>query len=206
VNSAALHQEDVHRLIAFGRDVGKTAAQTYGLIALGEVGIGNTTVAAALAAALLELDATTTVGLGAASDTDILDRKRAVVAQSLARARAARDVTDPIGALVEVGGPEIAVLAGVVLGAATGGAAIVLDGLAVTLAGLVAVRLEPGAQAHLIAGQRSREKAQPLALAELGLEAVLDIRLRAGEGVGAILTTQLLMTALEARANAARVR
>jgi nicotinate-nucleotide--dimethylbenzimidazole phosphoribosyltransferase len=206
VGGPALHEDDAHQLLATGRDLGQTAARRYGVLALGEVGIGNTTVAAALAGLLLGASAQAVVGLGAGSDSAILDHKRAGVAEAVTRARAARDVTDPVAALVEVGGPEIAVLAGVVLGAAAGGATGVLDGLAVTVAGLVAVRLEPAAQANLVAGQRSREQGHALVLAELGLEPLLDVRLRAGEGAGAVLATQLLTTVLGARAHVARVR
>ena len=206
VSAPAMHDEDGRRLLVAGRDLGARAARNHGILALGEVGIGNTTVAAALAALLVGAGADAVVGLGAASDTAILDRKRAVVGQAVARARAARDVSDPLAALVEVGGPEIAVLAGAVLGAAEAGAAVVLDGLAVSVAGLLAVRLAPAVAASLVAGQRSREQGHALVLAELGLEPLLDMRLRAGEGAGAVLATQLLVSGLGARAGVARVR
>ena len=91
------------------------------------------------------------------------------------------------------------------LGAAGAGAAVVLDGLATSLAGLVAVRLEPAVAAHLIAGQRSRERAHHDVLTELGLEPLLDLRIRSGEGVGACLGAQALLAALEVRRTAARV-
>ena len=111
----------------------------------------------------------------------------------------------PISVLSAVGGPEFAVLTGLVLGVARGGGAVVLDGLATSIAALCAVRLQPGAAAHLVAGQRSREMAHGRVLEELGLEPLLDLRMRAGEGVGAVLSTQLLATALEMRALAGRV-
>ena len=176
------------------------------LVALGEVGVGNTTVAAALSAVLLGLDADQTVGLGAGGDSATLDRKRRVVGTAVARARGhvgAR--AGPISVLSAVGGPEFVVLAGLVLGVARRGGAVVLDGLATSVAALCAVRLQPGAAAHLVAGQRSREMAHGDVLEELGLEPLLDLRMRAGEGVGAVLSTQLLATALEMRALAGRV-
>ena len=79
-----------------------------------------------------------------------------------------------------------------------------LDGLATSLAALVAVRWEPAVQASLVAGHRSRERAHGAVLTELGLEPLLDLRLRAGEGVGACLAAQLLLTALAVRRTAGR--
>jgi nicotinate-nucleotide--dimethylbenzimidazole phosphoribosyltransferase len=90
-------------------------------------------------------------------------------------------------------------LAGAVLGAASRGAVCVLDGLATSVAALVAVTLEPGAAAYLVAGQRSRERAHEEVLGHLGLEPLLDLRLRAGEGVGAALASGMLLSALEIR-------
>lgn len=201
----ALSVDAVQRLLEEGTDIGRTAGRR-GLVALGEVGIGNTTVAAALAAALLGLEATDVVGLGAASDSAIVDRKHQVVTAALARVRAAheRDMGSPVIALACVGGPEFAVLAGVVLGAAEVGAPIILDGLATSVAALVATLIHPAVSAHLIAGQRSRELAHGPVLVRLGLEPLLDLRLRSGEGVGACLAASLVLHALEIRAGTAQ--
>ncbi|WP_460369736.1 nicotinate-nucleotide--dimethylbenzimidazole phosphoribosyltransferase, partial [Actinocorallia lasiicapitis] len=95
-------------------------------------------------------------------------------------------------------------LAGVVLDAAQSGGVVVLDGLATSLAALAAVRMSPGVAAHLVAGQRSRERAHALVLRELGLEPLLDLRLRAGEGVGACLAAGLVLGGLRIRAETAR--
>jgi nicotinate-nucleotide--dimethylbenzimidazole phosphoribosyltransferase len=95
-------------------------------------------------------------------------------------------------------------LSGVTLGAAAAGVPVVLDGLATSLAVVVAVRLEPAVQAALVAGHRSRERAHGAVLTELGLEPLLDLRLRAGEGVGACLAGQLLLTGLAVRRSAGR--
>jgi nicotinate-nucleotide--dimethylbenzimidazole phosphoribosyltransferase len=179
---------------------------THGLVCLGEVGIGNTTVAAALACALLALRPDEAVGLGSGADAAMLDRKRDVVAGALARAQQERGaaLADPMTALAVLGGPELAMLAGVTLGAAAAGVPVVLDGLATSLAALVAVRLEPAVQAALVAGHRSRERAHAAVLTELGLEPLLDLRLRAGEGVGACLAAQLLLAGLGVRRTAGR--
>ena len=215
VSSDALCGTDVDHLLDLGRDLGRDLGQgdrfeteeAPALVCLGEVGIGNTTLGAAVAAALIGIDPGEAVGLGAGADTAMLERKRAVVADAVARARADCPglSDDPLAALGALGGPELVVLTGIVLGVADRGGAVVLDGLVTSLAGLVAVRFEPGVAAHLVAGQRSRERVHPLVLEELGLEALLDLALRAGEGVGAVLACKLLATGLEMRALAGRV-
>jgi nicotinate-nucleotide--dimethylbenzimidazole phosphoribosyltransferase len=198
-----MSRDQVEKLIARGVDVGGQAAGE-GLVALGEVGIGNTTVAAALAAGALGVSAADVVGLGAGADSDMVLRKTEVVAAALARwERSGADGT-PVGRLAALGGPELALLTGVVLGAARQGALVVLDGLATGVAALLAVQAEPAVAAHLVAGQRSRERAHPAVLQRLGLEPLLDLRLRSGEGVGAVLSAQLLLTGLRIRADAAR--
>ena len=198
----AMTLADVEALVAAGRDIGTGAAVT-GLVCLGEVGVGNTTVAAALACALLDLEPQDAVGLGSGSDADMVARKRDVVSAALARTQGE---SDPLRLLAMVGGPEIALLTGVTLGAAAAGAPVVLDGLAGSLPGVIAARLEPAAQAYLLAGQVSRERAHALVLRELGLEPLLDLRLRAGEGVGACLAASMLLQGLAVRRIAARTR
>ena len=201
VHEDALSLHSVHTLVELGRSAGATAPGS--VVAVGEVGIGNTTVAAALAAALLDRDPSAVVGLGAGADTAMLDRKRDVVARALARCRE-RGPTRPLELLAVLGGPEFALLTGLVLGAAERRAVVVLDGLATSVSALLAVQLDPAASAYLVAGQRSRELAHGDVLAALGLEPLLDLRLRAGEGVGAALAVRLLSTGLQVRATAAR--
>jgi nicotinate-nucleotide--dimethylbenzimidazole phosphoribosyltransferase len=201
VTSDALSADQVSDLIDRGRSLGAVVGSHHVLQALGEVGIGNTTVAATLAAALLDLPAAEVVGLGAGADTAMVGRKAEVMEAALARARAARGSAQllPEEALATVGGPEFCVLAGAVLGAASTGAVTVLDGLATSVAALAAVRIEPGAAAYLVAGQRSRERAHAAVLEHLGLEPLLDLRLRAGEGVGATLACAMLISGLKLR-------
>jgi nicotinate-nucleotide--dimethylbenzimidazole phosphoribosyltransferase len=206
VNADALSTADVEALIGHGRVLGKQTAAA-GLVCLGEVGIGNTTVAAALTAALLGGAAAGFVGLGVGADSTIVERKRAVVEQAVQRATTSygESLREPQIALAALGGPEFALLTGVVLGAAEAGAPVILDGLATGVAALAAQRIEPAVQAHLIAGQRSRERAHGAVLLELGLEPLFTLRLRAGEGVGACLAAQLILTGLTIRRTAATV-
>ena len=204
VSSDALAADDAERLVAAGRDLGRGLGRR--LVTLGEVGIGNTTVASALVVARLELDVGDAVGLGAGGDSATLARKRAAVEAALKRAAATHaDLDDPLVLLAALGGAEIAYLTGVLLGAAEQGSAIVLDGLVTSTAALLAVALEPAVAAHLVAGQESREQAHRSLHVHLGLEPLLALRLRAGEGVGALLALQLLRTAAGLRARTGRV-
>ncbi len=202
----ALTSAEVDALLERGRRVGRDSAAEHALVALGEVGVGNTTVSAALAAGLLGLRADDVVGLGAGADSEMLARKREVVSDALGRAaQRSGDLRGrPEAALAALGGPELCLLAGVVLGAAAAGAVVVLDGLATTVAAISALGLEPGVGAYLVAGQRSRERAHSAALDHLGLEPLLDLRLRAGEGVGAALACGLLADAVRVRRGTAR--
>ncbi|WP_076263045.1 5,6-dimethylbenzimidazole synthase [Intrasporangium flavum] len=205
VDSDALDARTFESLVALGREHGERLAGT-GPVALGEIGVGNTTVAAALAAALLRLPASEVVGRGSSADTAMVERKRSVVDRALARVLPEGGTLDASEALRRLGGGELAVLHGVVLGACASGGAVVLDGLATSVAALAAARVEPAVAAHLVAGQRSREKAHAAVLRELGLEPLLDLRIRAGEGVGAALATGLLHTGLDLRRGVARTR
>ncbi len=199
----ALTAADVELLLERGRELGNGAGG--GLVILGEVGVGNSTVAAALAAALLQLSSTDVTGLGAGGDSGTMQRKSSVIDAVLRRLpQPHRSPVDPRTALAVTGGPEFAVLVGVILGACAGGNAVVLDGLATSVAALLAVRLEPGVAAFLVAGQRSRERAHSRVLIELGLEPLLDLRIRAGEGAGAVLATSLILQALRLRRATAR--
>jgi nicotinate-nucleotide--dimethylbenzimidazole phosphoribosyltransferase len=206
VHTPAMTVADTRELIEAGRRLGRDVGSA-GIVALGEVGVANTTVAAALACGLLGADPAAVVGLGSGADAAMLDRKHDVVSAAVARARRAHPTLgeDPLLTLAELGGPELAVLTGVAWGAAEARAVVVLDGFAVSLAALVAVQLEPAVQACLVAGQRSREGGHALVLEHLGCEPLLDLRMRAGEGVGAVLATGLLLGGLALRRRTAQV-
>lgn len=155
----------------------------------GEIGIGNTTAAAALACTLTGLTPELAVGRGAGADAAGLERKRAVVRDALERAGRP---TAPLTALRELGGLELAGIVGAILAAARRRVPVVLDGFAVGVCALVAVRLAPAAREALVAGHRSAEPAHGAVLAQLGLEPLLDLRLRLGEASGAALALPLI--------------
>ncbi len=199
VTTDALDPATYAALLALGIERGAALAAA-GPVALGEIGVGNTTVASAVAAALLDVTPAEVVGRGSSADSAMMERKLDVVTR--ARARVGRCRTDD--ALRRLGGGEFAVLTGVVRGVASARGVVVLDGLATSVCALAAARLEPAVATHLVAGQRSRERAHALVLRELGLEPLLDLRIRAGEGVGAALATGLIHDALALRASVAR--
>jgi nicotinate-nucleotide--dimethylbenzimidazole phosphoribosyltransferase len=207
IGADAMTLNDARSLVDQGKALGERLAGR-GLICLGEVGIGNTTVAAALCCAVLGLSPENAAGLGAGADTAMMQRKQDVIARAVNRARAEHGsrLRDPWVLAASLGGPEIALLAGVTLGAAERRVPVVLDGIVTSVAALLAVLAEPAAQSALVAGHCSREQAHQAVLAELGLEPLLQLRLRSGEGVGACLAAQLLVTGLHARQATVRVR
>jgi nicotinate-nucleotide--dimethylbenzimidazole phosphoribosyltransferase len=204
VSADALEKDAVAGLLTAGEAAGRDLADV-GPVALGEVGIGNTTVASALAAALLGVPAGEVVGRGAGSDTAIVARKRDIIERALARmgrrvpsaGQLGRDGAEDL--LAGIGGPEQAFLTGVCLGVAAADGLVILDGLLTSVSALVAVRHCPEVQDHLVAGHLSAEPAHQRVLDALGLEPLLDLRLRAGEGVGAVLALSMLSQARQAR-------
>jgi nicotinate-nucleotide--dimethylbenzimidazole phosphoribosyltransferase len=166
----------------------------FNLIALGDMGIGNTTAASALCAALLPADPELVCGRGTGVDDRGLAAKIAVVRRALTVN--APDRSDPVGLLSAVGGFEIAVLVGVSLGAAAARTPVLLDGFITAAAGLVAGCLAPAATLSMLAAHRSPEPGHTLVLSRLGLEPLLDLGLRLGEGSGAAIALPLLRAAV----------
>jgi nicotinate-nucleotide--dimethylbenzimidazole phosphoribosyltransferase len=179
--------------VARGAALGRKLAADAGVVALGEMGIGNTTVAAALACALVGCEPTDACGRGTGIDDEGLAHKVEVVGRMLAVNEP--DADDPLGALAAVGGFELAVLAGVGLGAASERAVVLLDGYISTAAALVAARLARPLEGYLVASHRSPEPGHSLLLDALGLDPLLDLELRLGEGSGAALALPLLAAA-----------
>ena len=197
----AMTPVQVEALLRDGQALGAEASHD-GLVCLGEVGVGNTTIATTLACAMTGLGPDEAVGLGAGSDTAMVERKAEIIKAALTRTHT--DPNDPERLLAALGGPEFAVLAGVCLGAAEAGSPVVLDGLATSVAALIATKFSPGLHGWLVASQASREQVHHIVLAELGLEALMELRMRAGEGVGACFGAQMILTGLQVRRTAAR--
>lgn len=166
------------------------------LLVAGDMGIGNSTAATVLVAALTGAEPVAAVGYGTGIDDAGWMRKTAAVRDALFRARTAE--SDPVALLRCCGGADLAALAGFCAQAAVRRTPLVLDGLAVTAAALVAERLAPGARLWWQAGHRSTEPAHGLALAQLQLDPILDLRMRLGEGTGALVAVPVLRAAVAA--------
>lgn len=164
------------------------------LVALGEMGIGNTTTASALTAALLGCDAASACGRGTGVDDLRMAHKVSVVDRVLTRHAAVFD--DPLATLAAVGGLEVAALAGVVLGAAERRVPVLLDGFITGAAALVAARLAPASTDAMVAAHLSPEPGHALQLAALGLRPLLDLQMRLGEGSGAALAINLVRSSV----------
>jgi nicotinate-nucleotide--dimethylbenzimidazole phosphoribosyltransferase len=170
------------------------AAEDIAIVALGEMGIGNTTSASALAAALLPAEPESVCGRGTGLDDAGLARKIDAVQRALSINEP--DPADPLGSLAAVGGFEIALLSGLALGAAANQMVVVLDGFITSAAALVSARLAPAAAETMIAAHLSTEPGHRLVLDALGLQPILDLGLRLGEGSGAVLVLPLLDASL----------
>jgi nicotinate-nucleotide--dimethylbenzimidazole phosphoribosyltransferase len=171
------------------------------LLAVGEMGIANTTMAAALCAALLGGGAANWIGRGTGVDDDGLERKRAVIEAGLERHRAI--LKDPLDVAAALGGRELAAIAGAVLAARRHQIPVLLDGFVATAAILPLVRLEPRILDHCRAGHVSAESGHRALLRELGLEPLLDLNMRLGEASGAAVAVLLLRAALACHAGMA---
>ena len=163
------------------------------LLICGDMGIGNTTPAAALVAAGLGLPGSEVVGRGTGIDDEALVAKAGVIDAALARAGAR--TTDPVETLTALGSADLAAATGYLRAAAQDGVPVLLDGLISVACALTADRIEPGAAAWFAAGHRSTEPAQSLALGKMGLEPLLDLGMRLGEGSGAVAAVPVLRSA-----------
>lgn len=191
----ALTRGEVERALAIGEVATAGAvASGAGALGIGEIGIGNTTAAAALVAAFCGISAEIATGGGTGVEGPVLERKRRVVAGALALHQP--DPRDALGTLAALGGLEIVALVGAMLGAARRRVPVVLDGFITHAAALAAVALEPELRGYLLVAHASTEPGARHALEHLGLEPLLDLRMRLGEGTGACLALGLLRTAV----------
>ena len=174
----------------------------YELIALGEMGIGNTTTSSAICAALLNLDAKSVTGRGAGLSDEGLKKKISVIDESIRKYDLHKK--DVLTVLKSVGGFDIAALTGVCIGGALYGMPVVLDGVITQAAALLACRIQPNVRDYLFASHKGREIASSLILSELGLKGVIDADMALGEGTGALMYISLLDMALSVYDNAAR--
>jgi nicotinate-nucleotide--dimethylbenzimidazole phosphoribosyltransferase len=190
----ALSADEARQAVAAGVAVAdEEVDQGADLLVAGDMGIGNTTPAAVLIAALTGAEPVAVVGRGTGVDDAGWMRKATAVRDALRRARPVR--TDPVALLRTAGGADLAAMAGFLAQAAVRRTPVLLDGMVVGAAALVAEALAPGAKAWWLAGHRSVEPAHQLVLDRLGLEPLLDLRMRLGEGSGALAALPLVVMA-----------
>ena len=193
----ALTDDAATRAIAAGRQIADEEVDAGAdLLIAGDMGIGNTTAAAVLVAALTNAEPVAVVGFGTGIDDAGWARKTAAVRDALFRS--SQVLPDPVALLRSGGGADLAAIAGFCAQAAVRRTPLLLDGAAVTAAALVAERMAPGARLWWQAGHRSTEPGHGLALAALDLDPILDLGMRLGEGTGAVTALPVLRAAVAA--------
>ncbi len=198
----ALSHDDTTAAVAVGRRVADEEVDSGAdLLIAGDMGIGNTTAATTLVAALTDTEPVLAVGRGTGIDDAGWSRKTAAVRDALYRAGSVR--SDPVALLAVCGGADLAAMAGFCAQAALRRTPLLLDGLVVTAAALVAERMAPGARLWWRAGHRSPEPAHAVALSQLGLEPIVDLGLRLGEGTGAAVALPIVRAAVAVLASMA---
>jgi nicotinate-nucleotide--dimethylbenzimidazole phosphoribosyltransferase len=191
----AMSEDEYASALSVGLELAETACSNgNNLIAVGEMGIGNTTAASVVTAALTDTPAALATGRGAGLDNSGYEQKCRIVEAVLARHFA--QATGPDGILRCGGGLEIAAMTGMILGSARRQIAIVMDGFISTAAAAIACGLAPAVRPYLFAGHQSQEPGHRILLAHLDIEPILDLDMRLGEGTGAVLAMPILEAAM----------
>jgi nicotinate-nucleotide--dimethylbenzimidazole phosphoribosyltransferase len=191
VYGSAMDRSQMHAAMQVGLDL---SLQEADVICLGEMGIGNTTAASAIVAAITRLPVAEVTGRGTGIDDATWQRKVHVIEQALRMNQP--DRSDPLDVLAKVGGLEIAGLVGLIVGAAAARKVVVVDGFIATAAALLAAELCPAVRGYLIAAHRSVEIGHRVALERLEIEPLFALDLRLGEGSGAALALPIIDAAL----------
>ncbi len=191
---AAMSEEQVLQGIALGKSIVlQTIENGSNLVMFGEMGIGNTSCASAILAALSGQNVEKCVGLGTGISPEQLQKKIDLVAQGVARC----DRSNPYQVLTEVGGYEVVQLVGAFLGAYESRTPVIVDGFIVSTAAYVATLIEPACREYMIFAHRSQESGHKLVLEQLQANPLLDLSLRLGEGTGAALAVPLIRAAAD---------
>lgn len=197
LEAPAMSREQLELALERGAGMARRlAGEGCNLLGFGEMGIGNTASASLLAHALTGVSLEASVGRGTGLDDAGLEKKRRLLAQAAARAGLPAGGADPLAALAEFGGFEIAMMAGAMLAGAEAGMLLLIDGFIVSAAALVAARLHPALVDYCVFCHRSAEPGHQAVLDALGARPLLDLGLRLGEGTGAALAYPLLQSAL----------
>jgi nicotinate-nucleotide--dimethylbenzimidazole phosphoribosyltransferase len=193
----AMSEDEVAQALAIGAQLGVEAAVAgHTFLAIGEMGIGNTTAASAITCALTGAAASLTTGRGTGVGPMAHARKIRVVEAAVVKHCTAPSSSSPAEILRCLGGLEIAAMVGMVLAAAEHRLVIVVDGFISTAAAALAVAIEPNVLGYLVAGHRSEEPGHKLLLDHLELAPILTLGMRLGEGTGAVLAMPILESAI----------
>lgn len=192
----AMTKEQMKQAISLGRQiVSDCKGKGFNIMCVGEMGIGNTTTSAAIAASLLKADGSVAAGRGAGLSDEGLQKKIRVINEAIKKYDLYNQPASVV--LQTVGGFDIAVMAGIYLAAKEFNMPIVLDGIISLAAALVAERMEKGTVDYLIPSHKGQEPAVKLLCQELVLSPVIDAAMALGEGTGAVLFLGILDTAIE---------
>ena len=193
---SAMDETQVKQGLAYGKEiVTDVINQGCNILLLGEMGIGNTSSAAAILMAYAQKSVDECVGNGTGINSEQLNVKKQLVEKAVARLNQATVLSDPLYVLKELAGFEIVQMVGAILTAAEQGIALLIDGFIVTSAALIAVKINPNVRDYLIFAHQSNENAHQLMLAMLDAKPLLNLDLRLGEGTGAALALPLLRAA-----------
>jgi nicotinate-nucleotide--dimethylbenzimidazole phosphoribosyltransferase len=187
----AMTREEAVQCIEVGVDLAaEFTEKSYQLFGTGEMGIGNTTPSSAIAAVLTGRPVSEVTGRGTGINDDALRNKIAVIENAIAINKP--DPSDPIDVLSKVGGAEIGGIAGLIIGAAAKRVPVVIDGFISTAGALIAYCLEPKTKEYMFAAHNSVERGHKAMLETIGLQPILDLDLRLGEGTGAALAMLMI--------------
>ncbi|MCF8570827.1 nicotinate-nucleotide--dimethylbenzimidazole phosphoribosyltransferase [Gordonia sp. HY002] len=192
----ALTIAEARRAVAAGRAIADGLVDSGAdLLIAGDMGIGNTTPAAVLIGTIADKEPVVVVGRGTGIDDETWIRKTAAIRDGMRFGRRYRN--EPLALLAAVGGADLAAMAGFYAQAAVRRTPVILDGVVTTAAALVAEQMAPGASSWWRAGHQSTEPAHTFALKSLGLEPIVDLSMRLGEGTGALTALSVVMSAVD---------
>ena len=191
---AAMSSEQARQALETGIGIADMLSDNVDIFATGDMGIGNTSPSSAIIATICRREVADVTGRGTGLDDTALQQKIAVLERALALHQP--DPDNALDILAKVGGFEIAAIAGLILGSAARRKPVVIDGVISTAAALIAATIAPTCRDYMIAGHRSVEQGQHIALEYLGKQPLLDLNLRLGEGTGATLALNIVDAAV----------
>jgi nicotinate-nucleotide--dimethylbenzimidazole phosphoribosyltransferase len=200
LQEAAMNDAELAQALEIGSGLAaEAAAKGQNLLAVGEMGIGNTTAASAITSVLTNKPVALVTGKGAGLDIGAQAHKRQIIEAVIDKhfPTAGMDLApDPLEVLRCVGGLEIAAMTGLILGAARSGIAVVADGFISTAAAAIAFAIEPRVRGYLFAGHQSEEPGHRVLLEYIALKPILSLNMRLGEGTGAVLAMPIIESAM----------